>query len=113
MRRREFLALLTLSTTGSPSAWAQQTSNPPRIGYLFSFTRAEGQHLWEACRLGLRDHGYIEGQNIVLEPRWAEGHHERLPKLVQELVSLGVDVIVAAATPANLAAKELPEWSPS
>jgi putative ABC transport system substrate-binding protein len=62
-------------------------------------------HLWEACRQGLRELGYAEGRNIVLEPRWADGHHERLPALVAELARLKVDVIVAAATPANLAAK--------
>ncbi len=77
----------------------------PRIGYLFSFARAQGEHLWEACRQGLRELGYVEGRNIVLEPRWADGHHERMPVLVGELAGLKVDVIVAAATPANLAAK--------
>jgi putative ABC transport system substrate-binding protein len=53
----------------------------------------------------LRELGYVEGTNIVLEPRWAEGHHERLPELAAELVRLKVDVIVAAATPASRAAK--------
>jgi putative ABC transport system substrate-binding protein len=77
----------------------------PRVGYLFSFTPAEGQHLWEACRQGLRELGYVEGRNILLEPRWAEGRHDRLPDLARELVRLPVDVLVAAATPANLAAK--------
>jgi putative ABC transport system substrate-binding protein len=77
----------------------------PRVGYLFSFTRAEGEHLWEACRQGLRDLGYVEGQNIILEPRLAEGHNERLQNLATELVQLKVDVIVAAATPASRAVK--------
>jgi putative ABC transport system substrate-binding protein len=104
MRRRVFIAAL-VSPASSPYAWAQPTTKLPRIGYLFSFTPAEGQHLWDACRLGLRDLGYVEGRNIALEPRWANGRHELLPKLVQELVSLGVDVLVAAATPASLAAK--------
>jgi putative ABC transport system substrate-binding protein len=84
---------------------AQQPQRIPRVGYLFSFTRAEGEHLWEACRAGLRELGYVEGTNIVLEPRWAEGHHERLPELAAELVRLKVDVIVAAATPASRSAK--------
>jgi putative ABC transport system substrate-binding protein len=61
--------------------------------------------LWEACRDGLRELGYVEGQNIHLEPRWAEGQHDRLPGLAAELVRLKVDVIVAAATPASRAAK--------
>jgi putative ABC transport system substrate-binding protein len=75
------------------------------VGYLFSFTAEEGRHLWEACRRGLRDLGYVEGQNIVLEPRWAEGRHERLPELAGQLVGLEVDIIVSAATPASRAAK--------
>ena len=77
----------------------------PRVGYLFSFTEREGRHLWDACRQGLQDLGYVEGRNIVLEPRWAEGRHERLPALANDLVHLNVNVIVAAATPASLAAK--------
>jgi putative ABC transport system substrate-binding protein len=53
----------------------------------------------------LRELGYVEGTSILLEPRWAEGHHERLPELASELVRLKVDIIVAAATPASRAAK--------
>ena len=106
MRRREFITLLG----GAPAAWslaarAQQPSKIPRVGYLFSFTPAEGQHLWEACRQGLRELGYVEGRNIAIEARWADGRHERLPELVAELVRLNVDVLVVAATPGSLAAK--------
>ena len=107
MKRREFITLLG----GAAAAWPlaalaqKQPAKVPRVGYLFSFTPAEGQHLWEACRLGLRELGYVEGRNIVLEPRWAGGRHDRLPDLARELVRLPVDVLVAAATPANLAAK--------
>jgi putative ABC transport system substrate-binding protein len=77
----------------------------PRVGFLFSFVPSEGEHLWSACRQGLRELGYVENQTIRLEPRWADGSHARLPGLVAELVRLKVDVIVAAATPASLAAK--------
>ena len=84
---------------------AQPARRLPHVGYLFSFILAEGRHLWEACRQGLRELGYVEGQNIVLEPRWADGRHERLPELAAELVRLRVDVIVSAATPASRAAK--------
>jgi putative ABC transport system substrate-binding protein len=106
MRRREFITLLG----GAAAAWpiavqAQQRSNVPRVGYLFSFAQEDDKQLWQACWQGLRDLGYVEGQSIILEPRWAEGHHDRLPGLVAELVMLKVDVIVAAATPASLAAK--------
>jgi putative tryptophan/tyrosine transport system substrate-binding protein len=107
MRRREFMALLG----GAAAAWplptqAQQpASTVRRLGYLFSFKPAEGNHLWEACRLGLRQLGYVEGRGIVLEPRWADGRHERLPGLAADLVRLKVDIIISAATPAALAAK--------
>jgi len=87
------------------SAEAQQRRRVPRVGYVFSFTPAEGQHLWEACREGLRELGYVEGQNIILEPRWAEGRYERHDDLVADLVRRNVDVMVVAATPANFVAK--------
>src|SRR5215471_15237972 len=86
-------------------AQAQQPKKIPRVGYVFSFTPAEGRHLWEACRQGLRELGYVEGQNIILEPRWAEGRYERHDDLVTDLVRLNVDVMVVAATPASFAAK--------
>jgi putative ABC transport system substrate-binding protein len=108
MRRRDFIKVIAGSAAAAAfpvAARAQQRSNVPRVGYLFSFTRAEGEHLWEACRQGLRDLGYVEGQNIILEPRLAEGHNERLENLATELVQLKVDVIVAAATPASRAVK--------
>jgi len=82
-----------------------QQGRVPRVGYLFSFAPEQGTHLWEACREGLRELGYVEGKSIVLEPRFAGGRHERLPALVAELAALKVDVIVSAATPASLAAK--------
>jgi len=105
-RRKLLIAIGAGTFAVSFTALAQKpSSKAPRVGYLFSFTPAEGQHLWDACRQGLRDLGYVEGRNILLEPRWAEGRHDRLPELARELVRLPVDVLVAAATPANLAAK--------
>jgi putative ABC transport system substrate-binding protein len=104
--RRTFLAgtgavfLASLLT-----AEAQDAPRVPRVGYLFSFTPAEGRHLWEACRQGLRELGYVEGRNIILEPRWADGQYERLPGLAADLVRLNVDVIVVAATAGSLAVK--------
>ena len=105
MRRREFLTGLGGLALSWPIEAHGQKPKIPRVGYLFSFTEREGQHLWDACRQGLHELGYVEGRNIMLEPRWAEGQHERLPALANDLVRLKVSVIVAAATPASLAAK--------
>jgi len=104
VERRRFLAAAVALAT-APLARAARSKNMPRVGYLFSFVPAQGEHLWAACREGLRELGYVEGENIALEPRWANGRHDRLPELVAELVAQKVDVIVSAATPASLAAQ--------
>jgi putative tryptophan/tyrosine transport system substrate-binding protein len=78
-------------------AEAQRVGNPPRIGFLG--TGASGPAV-EAFRAGLRGLGWVEGQNIILEFRWAEGDFDRLPKLAAELVGLKVEIIVTASTPA-------------
>jgi putative ABC transport system substrate-binding protein len=101
-RRQALLGIAALTAGGIVRA---QSERAPRVGYLFSFVPSQGEHLWQACRDGLRELGYVEGRNIVLEPRFAHGRHERLPALVAELVKAKVDVIVSAATPASLAAK--------
>jgi putative tryptophan/tyrosine transport system substrate-binding protein len=103
--RRRTVVLGMAALAASLGVRAQQSGKVPRVGYLFSFAAPQGEHLWRACREGLRELGYVEGQNIVLEPRFAGGRHERLPALVAELVEAKVDVIVSAATPASLAAK--------
>jgi len=87
------------------SAEAQQSKKIARIGFLAPATRTGYQHYTDAFLQGLRELGYVEGQNIVIEYRWAEGNFERLPELAAELVRLKVDVIVAAVTQASLAAK--------
>ncbi len=106
MKRREFIALLSIAAMAWPlGASAQQAAKVPRIGYL-SGNLAANPHLPEAFRQGLRDLGYVEGRNVVIEYRDAEGKNERLPALAAELVALKVDVIVAGATPQSLAAKQ-------
>jgi putative ABC transport system substrate-binding protein len=84
---------------------AQQPRKIPLIGFLVSANRSGSAHLTEAFIQGLRELGYVEGQNIVIEYRWADGNFERLPDLAAELVSLKVAVMVATVTQASLAAK--------
>ena len=95
-----------LATIGVPRhTAAQSTAAIPRVGYVFSFTPASGRHLWDACRQGLRDLGYVEGRTIHVEPRFAHDRHDALQGLVADLLRLRVDVIVTAATPATQAAR--------
>src|ERR1700675_4467690 len=103
-RRDTVLALLALGAAPL-AAEAQQAAKIARIGYL-SPNLATGPHLREAFRQGLRDLGYVEGRNLVIEYRDAGGKVERLPALAAELVALKVDVIVAASTLPALAAKQ-------
>src|SRR5215831_9486419 len=106
MDRRTFLAGAGAVVLAAPlAAEAQQAAKVPRIGYL-TLNLAASPHLREAFRQGLRDLGYVEGRNVVIEYRDAEGRFERLPTLAAELVALRVDVIMAVSTPAALAAKQ-------
>ena len=77
-------------------AHAQQPGKIPRIGYLSTNTPAAMSTRTEAFRQGLRELGYVEGKNIVIEYRYAEGKRDRLPTLAAELVRLNVDIIVSA-----------------
>jgi putative ABC transport system substrate-binding protein len=106
MERRTFLATMTGGLLAAPlAAEAQQTNKVHRIGYLFYGSPGPSREI-DAFRQGLRELGYIEGQNIVVEYRFASGQIERYPRLAAELVRLKVDVIVAPATPQALAAKQ-------
>ena len=105
MDRRAFIAAVTGGLFAAPLvAEGQQAVKPSRIGYLHANVTAS-PHLLEAFRQGLRDLGYVEGRNVVIEYRDAKGEFERLPALAAELVVLNVDVIVASGTLAALAAK--------
>jgi putative tryptophan/tyrosine transport system substrate-binding protein len=84
----------------------------PRIGYVVSGSRTESNPRLEGFRQGLRDLGYVEGKNIVLEYRYAEGKNERFPGLVDELVQQKVDVLIATALPAIRAAKQATKTIP-
>jgi putative ABC transport system substrate-binding protein len=103
-------ALVTLVPALFHLAEAQQTKKIPRIGILFIGSRNQ-PHL-EAFKQGLRERGYTEGKNILLEYRYAEGKEERLPELAAELVYLKVDVIVATADSSARAAQQITKTIP-
>src|SRR5689334_15014598 len=88
------------------TAEAQQASKAARIGLLFVGESSPRSPNLDAFRHGLRDLGYVEGKNIILEFRYADGKVERLAELAEELVRLPVDVIVTAASPAIHAARK-------
>jgi putative ABC transport system substrate-binding protein len=99
------MVVLMLTLLATPlAAEAQQSGKVYRIGFLWD-TPAVWPHALQAFRQGLHDLGWVEGQNIVIEYRWAEGRFERLPGLVEELVRLKVDVIVAPTSIYTGAAK--------
>src|SRR5438132_3620966 len=107
MERRTFMAMLTGGLLTAPlAAEAQQAGKVPRIGFLSLTSPSDRPPLLDAFRQGLRELGWVEGQNIVIDYRYAEGRVDRLPDLAAELVRLKVDLIVASAgTQAATAAK--------
>ena len=106
------IALCTMLFALSLSAEAQQPTKIPRIGYLLGASLSASSTRTEAFRQGLRDFGYVEGNNIIIEWRSAEGKFDRLPALAAELVRLKVDVIVTAGPIPTRAAKEVTSTIP-
>jgi ABC-type uncharacterized transport system substrate-binding protein len=98
--------LVGLALVSVRFAEAQQVKKVPRIGILWLYSPTIASPFAEAFRQGLRGLGYVEGQNIALEERWAEGRFDRLPSLAAELVRLKVDIIVTASTPAAQAGQQ-------
>ena len=105
-RRFLLIALTALMLCAAVPAQAQQATKVPRIGYLTASSLSAQSARIEAFRQGLRELGYVEGKNIVIEYRHAEGKQHRLPALVVELVRLKVDVIVSAGPAPTRSAKE-------
>jgi putative ABC transport system substrate-binding protein len=105
IHRRTFLGGLGLSVLATPLASEAQAAKVPLIGSVGNSSPSLEPRLLGAFREGLRNLGYVEGQNIRIEYRWAEGRYERFPDFMAELVRLKVDVIIVAGTPATLAAR--------
>jgi putative tryptophan/tyrosine transport system substrate-binding protein len=105
MRRREFIRLFSSTVVGWPLAARAQQSGLPVIGYLDSRASSDAPQLLAAFRQGVKETGFVEGQNVAIEYRFAENHNEQLPALAADLVRRQVNVIATPPTPAALAAK--------
>jgi putative tryptophan/tyrosine transport system substrate-binding protein len=109
MKRREFITFVASAAVAGPiTARAQQPGKVPRIGYLAAGSPPANPAFWQ----GMRDLGYIEGENILVEYRWAQGKPERLPDLAAELMGLKPEAVFAFGTQATFATKGVGATTP-
>jgi putative ABC transport system substrate-binding protein len=106
MKRREFIGLVAAATTWAHGARGQQAASARRIGVLSPFSPAEALLWYKALLRGLRDVGWVDGRNLTIEYRYAEGKKERLPELVADLIRQKVDIIVTTVSVDTLIAKK-------
>src|SRR4029077_2487630 len=101
MRRRDFIVLISGVAAFRPLAARAQQATMPMVGFLNSTSAVSWRHLVESFQRGLGETGFIEGQNVAIEFRWAEGQYDRLPALADDLVRRRVAVIVATGGDAS------------
>ncbi|HET9340523.1 MAG TPA: ABC transporter substrate binding protein [Casimicrobiaceae bacterium] len=104
-RSASFVVFALAAIAASAAVDAQPAGKVRHIGFIAGGSASTGRTLVDAFRVGLRDHGWIEGTNIVVDYRFADGHFDRLPGLADELVRRKVELIVAVPTPTAVAAK--------
>jgi ABC-type uncharacterized transport system substrate-binding protein len=112
MDRRAFVTGLGALLVAPLAAQAQQAGKVPTVGWVEAGSRSANQHFLDAFRQALRDLKYVEGQNIVIEDRWAGGQEDQFSKLIAELIRLKVDLVVVASTSGAAAAKSTVRTTP-
>ena len=108
MKRRAFIGAVGAGLLAVPLAGeGQDSTSRPRVGFVGAESPSTNPHFLDAFRQGMQDNGYVDGRNVTIDARWAEGRSERFPELIAELIRLDSRVIVTVSLQAALAAKNL------